>query len=254
MADNFVWYELCTRDLDAAQDFYGKVIGWTAAPFGPESGNDYRIWSMGSAGVGGLMPLPDGMPQSFWIGYIGVPDCDAAVEKAQSAGAAVHRIIDMPEVGKIALLGDPQGVGYAMIQGYSDRKSEAFDQSRSGHGNWHELHSSDAPAAFDYYAGQYGWTRGQTMPMGPAGDYQLFQVEGVDVGGIMPVQNGRPPNWLYYFGVDDVEDAAERIRTHGGTVLNGPHEVPGGAWIVQFADPQGAVAAVVGPRNAGEGG
>ncbi len=251
MTDNFVWYELCTRDLDAAQDFYGKVIGWTAAPFGADGGSDYRIWSMDSAGVGGLMPLPDGMPQSFWSGYVGVADCDAAIERARSAGATIHRVMDLPDVGKIALIADPQGVGYAMIQGYSARRSEAFDPAKPGHGNWHELHSPDAPAAFDYYARQHGWTRGQTMPMGPMGDYQLFQADGVDVGGMMPVQSGGQPTWLYYFGVPGVEEAVERITGHGGSVINGPHEVPGGAWIAQFADPQGAVAAVVGPRSSG---
>jgi hypothetical protein len=158
-------------------------------------------------------------------------------------------MMDIPNVGKIALLSDPQGVGYAMIQGYSEGKSEAFNQALPGHGNWHELHSSDAAAGFDYYAGQYGWTRGRTVPMGPMGEYQLFQVDGVDVGGMMNAMHGMKPTWLYYFGVPDIDKAAETIGSAGGKVLNGPVEVPGGAWIVQASDPQGAMFAVVGPRK-----
>ena len=250
MSDNFVWYELCTTDLDAAQDFYGKVIGWTAAPFEGEGGaQEYRIFSMAGKGVGGLMPLPEGMPKPFWLGYVGVSDCDAAVEKAKAAGATIHRVMDIPSVGKIGLIGDPQGVGYAIIQGYSDQKSEAFDQAKPGHGNWHELYSPDPVAAFDYYAGQYGWTKGQTMPMGPMGDYQLFQADGVDIGGMMKAPDHVPPSWGYYFGVEDIDETVTRVQANGGTILNGPMEVPGGAWIIQAADPQGAFVCAVGPRK-----
>ena len=42
MTDNFVWYELCTSDLDGAKAFYGKLFGWTATPFG-EGAPDYQI-------------------------------------------------------------------------------------------------------------------------------------------------------------------------------------------------------------------
>jgi len=249
MADNFVWYELCTNDEDAAQTFYKAVIGWDAAPFDGEGAPDYRIFSMAGKGVGGLMHLPEGLNHPFWIGYVGVSDCDAAVEKAKAAGATIHRTMDIPSVGKLAMIDDPQGVGYALIQGYSEQKSEAFNQALPGHGNWNELYTADLAAGFAYYSGQYGWTKGQTMPMGPMGDYQLFQVDGVDVGGMMKAPEGVPPSWLFYFGVPDIDAAVEKITGNGGAVRNGPMEVPGGAWIVQAADPQGAAFAVVGPRK-----
>lgn len=248
MADNFVWYELCTNDEDAAQNFYKAVIGWDAVPF--EGGEQaYRIFNMVGKGIGGLMHLPEGLTHPFWLGYVGVSNCDAAVEKAKGAGATVHRVMDIPDVGKIAILSDPQGVGYAIIQGYSEQKSEAFNQALPGHGNWNELYTSDLAAGFAYYAGQYGWTKGQTMPMGPMGDYQLFQADGVDIGGMMKAPEGVPAAWLFYFGVVDIDEAVEKITANGGTVRNGPMEVPGGAWIVQAADPQGAAFAVVGPRK-----
>lgn len=249
MTDNFVWYELCTSDLDGAKAFYGKLFGWTAIPFGNEGAPEYHILEMAGAGVGGLMPLPDGMTQPFWLGYVGVADADAAIEKAQGSGGFVHRVMDIPEVGKIGLVADPQGVGYAVIQGYSDRKSEAFDQSKTGHGNWQELQSPDPIAGFDYYAAQYGWTKGPTMPMGAMGDYQLFQADGVDIGAMMQAPPAMQPTWLYYFGVPDIDATVETIKANGGSILHGPAEVPGGVWIVQFTDPQGALVAAVGPRK-----
>ena len=54
--------------------------------------------------------------------------------------------------------------------------------------------------------------------------------------------------WLYYFNVDDIDAAVRRVEAGGGKVLNGPMEVPGGAWIIQGQDPQGAMFALVGPR------
>ena len=249
MTDNFVWYELCTNDLDGAKAFYGKLFGWTSRQFEGEGAPEYHIQEMAGKGVAGIMPLPEGMPKPFWLGYVGVDDADDAIEKAKAAGATVHRVMDIPSVGKIGLLTDPQGVGYAVIQGYSENNSEAFDQAKPGHGNWAELHSPDPAAGFNYYAGLYGWTKGQTMPMGPMGDYQLFQADGVDIGGMMKAPDGVPAAWLFYFGVVDIDETVEKITGNGGTVRNGPMEVPGGAWIVQAADPQGAAFAVVGPRK-----
>ena len=49
-----------------------------------------------------------------------------------------------------------------------------------------------------------------------------------------------PPHWGLYFRVTDVHAGAERIKANGGQVLNGPMEVPGGDWIVNGMDPQGA--------------
>jgi len=249
MTDNFVWYELCTSDLEGAKAFYGKLFGWTATRFEGEGANDYHILEMAGKGVGGLMPLPEGMTKPFWLGYVGVADGDAAIENAKAAGATIHRVMDIPSVGKIGLIGDPQGVGYAVIQGYSDRKSEAFDQAKPGHGNWHELYTTDLSAAFEYYSSQYGWTKGRTMPMGEMGDYQLFQADGVDIGGMMKAPDHVPPSWAYYFGVEDIDEAEALIKANGGTIANGPMEVPGPAWIIQFTDPQGAFICVVGPRK-----
>jgi hypothetical protein len=245
---NFVWYELVTSDTAAAEAFYGKVVGWDAQAF-DGSGQPYKVLSMKGKGVGGLMPLPEGMKQPFWMGYVGTSDIDAAVAKLKGAGGSVHRAFDIPNVGRIALVADPQGVGFAMIQGASAGPSEAFDQSAPGHGNWHELHTTDWQAAFDFYAGQFGWTKGAALDMGPMGTYQLFEVNGVQIGGMMNSTNFPRPMWLYYFGAGNIDDAAKRVIDNGGAILHGPSEVPGGGFIVQARDPQGAMFALVGRRG-----
>ncbi len=245
---NFVWYELVTSNMAAAEGFYGKVVGWDAQAF-DGSGGPYKILSMKGKGIGGLMELPAGMSEPFWLGYVGTPDVDAAVARLKDAGGSVHRAFDITNVGRIALVADPQGVGFAMIQGASDRPSEAFDQSAPGHGNWHELHTTDWRAAFDFYAGQFGWTKGAALDMGPMGTYQLFEADGVQIGGMMNSPNFPRPMWLYYFGTGNIDDAARRVTSNGGAILHGPSEVPGGGFITQARDPQGAMFALVGRRG-----
>ena len=66
---------------------------------------------------------------------------------------------------------------------------------------------------------------------------------GFPLGGMMnrsPSMAEVPTHWGFYFRVADVRAGAERVKTHGGQVINGPMEVPGGEWIVNCVDPQGA--------------
>lgn len=86
--------------------------------------------------------------------------------------------------------------------------------------------------------------------MGPAGTYQLFAAGGAPIGGMMTKFEGVPaPFWLHYFTVDAIDAAATRVRDKGGQVLQGPHEVPGGSWVVQCRDPQGIMFALVSARR-----
>ena len=248
-ASRFVWYELVTSDIEAALGFYGRLFGWEGQEF-PGGEHRYVIISANGKAVGGMMTLPQGMSEPFWLGYIGTPDIDATLGDFTAAGGTVHKgPWAIPNVGRLALVSDPQGAGLALIQGASDRPSEAFSQGAPGHGNWHELHTSDPERAVAFYARQFGWTKGEAMDMGPMGTYQLFKADDVQIGGMMRTPEGARPAWLYYFGAANVDDAIARIKDGGGTVLHGPSEVPGGALIVQAKDAQGARFALVGPAR-----
>jgi len=104
----FVWHELMTTDLDAARDFYTKVIGWTTQKW--DGNKDYTMWLAGKRPVGGLMTLPAeaaamGAPPS-WLAYIEVPDIDATVAKANELGGTILQpVMDIDQVGRIALHG-----------------------------------------------------------------------------------------------------------------------------------------------------
>ncbi len=247
-AKNFVWYELLTTDVGAALAFYRGVLGWTTEPFPGEGGQDYMICLAHGRGVGGVMARPEGAPYPpFWLGYIGTQDIDGDVARFAEGGGTVHRgPWDIPNVGRLAVVGDPQGAALAFIQGPADRKSEAFDPGKPGHGAWHEYHAADLPSAVDFYSGQMGWTKGEAMDMGPSGIYQIFKSGETQIGGMVRGMPGVPPSWVYYFATESVGAAAGRVRDGGGTIVVEPCQIPGGGWILMAKDPQGAFFALVG--------
>ena len=255
---SFIWYELMTSDTEAAKAFYGRVVGWEARVF-KESGQDYSIFEANGRGIGGAMGIPaeagEAGARPCWIGYIAVADVDAATARIVEAGGTLHKdIIEIPTVGRIAMVSDPQGAPFYLIAPQGEDQPPTAPMT-PGHVGWHELHTSDWENAFDFYARQFGWAKAEAMDMGPMGTYQLFTAGGDPeakenwTGGMMNANTFGRPAWLFYFIVGDIDAAAERVNSAGGQVLNGPMEVPGVAWIIQCRDPQGAMFALVGMRG-----
>jgi predicted enzyme related to lactoylglutathione lyase len=252
----FCWYELMTTDAAAATRFYETVVGWGIQDSGMP-GMAYSILSVGGVGIGGLMALPEEARKAGarpgWMGNVWVRDVDAAAEKVKAAGGVIHKSgTDIPGVGRFSVVADPQGAIFTLFKDAGGERPPMPAPWTPGLNGWHELHSSDPEAGFAFYSGQFGWTKGEAFDMGgPVGVYQLFATgaEGA-VGGMMKKMDAFPQSfWLYYFCVDDIDAAAARVTGANGRVLNGPHEVPGGAWIVQCLDPQGVMFALVGPHH-----
>lgn len=248
----FVWYDLMTTDPEAAKAFYTAVVGWgTTVWNGPAP---YTMWTVGDQPIGGTMQLPaEAVAQGarpHWLAYVSTNDVAATVQRAQELGATVMAPpTDIPSVGQYAVLNDPQGVLFAVYKSINAAPPEPPGSPQAGHFSWHELSTMDYEAAFAFYAALFGWEKTTAMDMGPNGVYQMFGPGGgVTFGGMsnkMP-ENHEPPAWLHYSRVPDINRTVEAIRERGGTVAMGPHEVPGGDWIVIGVDPQGGPFAVVG--------
>lgn len=257
------WYELGTSDLNAAVDFYGRVIGWQIADSGmPDF--DYRLARSGDDMVAGLMSTgaQEGGPPPNWLIYFAVDDCDGSAAAIAEAGGSVFRgPADIPGTGRFAVVADPQGAAFGILQPDMSGMSEAdqarmaagggaFHPSSAGRGNWNELMTTDPEAALAFYSRLLGWTKGEKMDMGAMGGYQLVRYNGVDIGAMMALGNSPVPAWLPYFGVDGtVTKAIEAITAAGGTVHHGPIEVPGPAFIAVAQDPQGAWFAITSPAR-----
>jgi predicted enzyme related to lactoylglutathione lyase len=239
-----VWYELMTTDTAAAETFYKNVIGWTSGPF-DASGTPYTVFSRtGRVGVAGLMKRPDDMDMPpFWAMYVAVPKLeDAVAHITRLGGNELSPVIDVPTVGRMQMMKDPQGAAFYIIQPAptGDRPETAAEV---GEASWHELMTTDAATAMKFYTEVFGWQPSETMDMGPMGKYYMFNRPHGMIGGMMnkpPEMAHVPPHWMIYFRVPDLDAAADRVKVNGGKILNGPMEVPGGDRIVNAMDPQGA--------------
>ncbi|MGE0315278.1 MAG: VOC family protein [Lautropia sp.] len=258
---DFIWYELLTSDADAAQRFYGAVVGWRYADSGQTS-VDYRIIHAKDEGVGGLMQITDDMraggARPIWLGYVLVDDVDAAVGKATAAGGAVQMpAMDMPNVGRIAMVADAQGAPFYLMRPIPpadapDKESKAFalTEPMDGHCAWNELVTSDPDAAIGFYTGLCGWRQEGEMDMGPMGKYRFFHHGPAMIGAVMRKPAEMPVSmWGFYFRVADIDAAHDAIVAGGGQVILGPQEIPGGEFSINGIDPQGAAFGLVGKRR-----
>jgi uncharacterized protein len=238
-----VWSELMTTDTKAAETFYDKVIGWTSEPF-PNSPMPYTAFKRsGGAPVAGMMPRPADMNMPpFWAMYIGVPKFEDAVAQIKRLGGSeLSPVIDVPTVGRMQMMKDPQGAAFYVMQP-EPRDNPPDREPEVGEASWLELMTTDAPAAMKFYQDLFGWLPTEAMDMGEMGKYQMFNRGPRMIGGMMnkPKEMPAPPHWRIYFLVSDINAAVERIKANGGTILQGPMEVPGGDKVLNAMDPQGA--------------
>jgi uncharacterized protein len=256
---DFVWYELITPDPDGAQVFYGPMLGWAFTATGFE-GRDYRYFAVGEEGVGGIMRTPEGAPMPpAWLGYVGVDDVDTMVESIANGGGTVHMApFELPGVGRMALVADPQGaVFYVIANGPQTSNAFSYDAPRPGHCAWNELSTTDVEGAKHFYGQRFGWVKDGEMEMGEMGAYEFLRHTGRSdgsvmgqgmVGAVMPLMLPTPA-WTYYFRVPDIDAAVAHIETNGGTITSAPQEIPGGDFSMNAIDPQGAHFALVGSRS-----
>jgi predicted enzyme related to lactoylglutathione lyase len=252
---DFIWYELMTTDAEGAKGFYDALVGWNIGESAPEY-NGYRMINRTDGKfAGGVLPLTDEMQQRgarpAWLGYIYVPDVDEAAESIERSGGKTLMKHDIPNVGRIAMVTDPQGAPFYVMkplppEGDPNAKSDVFDPKAEQRVGWNELSTSDPVAARRFYGEQFGWTSEQFMPMGEQGEYRFLEQNGVTIGAVAGTMDGQPPHWRFYVRVPSITKAKESVEANGGKVAMGPMEVPGGDHILIGIDPQGAEFALVG--------
>jgi predicted enzyme related to lactoylglutathione lyase len=245
MANPFCWYDVMTTDTEAAKKFYADVVGWKTQP----QGDGYTVLTVNDMGVAGLMGIPDdarGMPPC-WMGYIHVEDVAAKVAEIQKEGGKLMKgPITIEGIITFAVIADPQGAGFLIAKPVPEAPKERPARNVPGTVGWHELYANDWEKVWPFYEKLFGWSKLHTVDMGPRGLYQLFATGGADAAGGMMT---RPPEvpvayWNFYFVVPSIGAAEKKITAGGGQILVPPMQVPGGGWILQARDPQGAVFAL----------
>lgn len=114
----FSWTELMTPDPKAAASFYGALLGWRSETMPMAQGGEYTVFKVGETSIGGTMaPPPDAPPMPpMWGPYVTVTNTDETVQKCQSLGGKlIAGPMDIPEIGRFAVLQDPQGAVFNVI-------------------------------------------------------------------------------------------------------------------------------------------
>ena len=132
--------------------------------------------------------------------------------------------------------------------------SPAVQEHHEGKVIWAELVTPDLAAAKRFYGGLFGWTF-QDFHAGRVG-YSVARVDGVPVAGLVqrtrpvrPAGRQAPPAWLTFLSVTDVPATAQAIKSHGGRQLPSPHAYRQRGRQAVYADPQGAVFAIMNSRS-----
>jgi len=249
----FVWYELMTTDLEAANAFYGEVVGWRTRE-ASMPGSRYTLFTAGDVSAAGLIDLPQdaqmhgAAPQ--WVGYVSVDDVDAAAHHVKELDGTVYvPPTDIADVSRFSVVADPQMATFILVKWRDAGRQLLIQSGALGHVGWHELLTIDWERAFAFYREIFGWQKA-AADAGPTGTYLQFSAEGQTIGGMFNKPATAPASfWLYYFNVADIGAALDRVRAGRGKILEGPNEIPGGGRVARCTDPQGAMFALIGKQS-----
>ena len=253
---DFIWYELMSPDPEGSKAFYDAVVGWDISEAAPEFQGYRMIGRSDGKFAGGVLPISAEMQQHgarpTWLGYIHVTDVDRSVGKIEQAGGkSLMPATDIPNVGRIAMVADPQGAPFYVMKpippaGDPNAKSDVFSASEQQRVGWNELQTSDVEGARRFYGDQFGWGSEEYMDMGEMGLYRFFDQQGTRIGALFDASNGQRSHWRFYIRVPTISAAKEAAERGGGTIHMGPQQVPTGEYVVIGSDPQGAEFALVG--------
>ena len=236
----FVWHEQVSPDPTQAESFYTQLFGWGTEVFKPGE-VDYTMISVGGGSHGAFGKAMEGAPPPHWLGHVRVERLEETIEKAKEAGGTLAAgPFEMGEVGRMAIIADPQG---AYLSAYEPQGDSPVPE---GVFVWDELASTDVDGAQHFYEQVFGWT---TNDMGDEfGGYRIFNRGEDGIAGLMTVPDTSvPPHWQPYVFVDDPDATSAKAIELGGAAVVEPMDVPKVGRIAVLRDPQGATFGILKP-------
>jgi predicted enzyme related to lactoylglutathione lyase len=241
-----------TPDVESSEAFYRELFGWEMPELesSAELGG-YRRAKLSGKDVAGVSPkMEDGQPTA-WATYVSVDDAAATLAKVGDAGGQVIvQPMDVRGLGAMAVFTDTTGAVIGIWQAGTFAGSEVVNEY--GSWGWNELGTRDTGVAREFYGAVFGWGYGEEESE-RAGTYTVWKTGDTMVGGMIDMNAIEipaevPPAWLVYFIVEDTDAAIEKVNAGGGSVMNGPIEIPVGRFAV-VADQFGATFAVMQPSE-----
>jgi predicted enzyme related to lactoylglutathione lyase len=240
-----------TKDVAAAQKFYGELLGWETKKDGE---GPYTLITLNGKNIGGILPFDKPPMPSHWIGYISTTNLDHTIEHiTKNGGKILVGKSEIPKVGTFAVAQDPTGGVFAPFQDATNTGPvEIPEKPLVGTFSWNELLSSDPPAAEKFYHHVFSWTSTH-MDMGKdAGQYTLFNHHHhkKNIAGMMKLPQGVPMTaWLHYVHVEDADAVYEKAKKMGAVTPMPIMSMPDVGRFAPMMDPQGAAFAIIGPNK-----
>jgi len=243
-------------DSAAARDFYGELFGWEWDNVSPDAERPYHMAKLGGSTVAGIGTQPEQDWKPVWNSYVSVQDAGATAATVEEAGGKVLVApFDIGQAGRMAVFADPQGAEFCVWQPGQTAGAEVVNEY--GAVVFNTLHTTDLPAAVDFYGKVFGWEmeaageqswmirlpgygqeQDKVSPGYTKGAEQMGAPEGfVDV--VAAVVSDAPARWEVTFAVESADDSAAKVRELGGAVISEPQDLP---WVRETTvqDPDGA--------------
>jgi len=255
-----IWHELITDTPAESEAFYSELFGWEfesiGIGFGSVASENYKLIRHKGRLIGGLIDqnqLDTDEDISQWVVLMSTDDIDRAVGIVAADGGTVFTPPTvLADRGKIAVVADPQGALFALLETKDgdplDREPQLFEFL------WNELWTDDAVAATAFYRRLVGYDL-EEESITDSYSYQFLSVDGVPRAGILtnPIDD-LAPLWSTYVRVEDPEAITARVEALGGRVLLPVRERQIGGKVALIAGPSGAgiVIQTWQPQNVGE--
>ena len=240
----FVWRDLVTENPDAIKPFYAALFGWEFEE-ARALGAPYTLVKSGGQYIAGISRTARSQPEqpvSQWLSFMSVADVDRAADQTRAAGGSiVAGPLDLPRIGRGAVVVDPDGAPLGLLR---SRIGDPVDTPTPAVNRflWTEHLSRDPQASADFYAALVGF---EVRKIEIGGKPYWVLVKGRDRAGLLrnPIAVDRPI-WLAYVRVEDPAALAARAAQLGGRVLLAPRSDLRNGTMALIADPSGAVLAL----------
>jgi uncharacterized protein len=241
----FVWFDLVTNDAKAAEAYYGGLFGWTFEVL-KDHEPPYKVIREKGQPIGGLVDMTtrkEQLPESTWLGYVSVPDVDAAAAAFKNKGGAVLKEpFDVAGLARAAVVTDPQNALLGLIR--IARGDPPDTPPANGRFLWIEHMAKDAPAAVAFYRDALGYDA-KAIDAGVTIDYWALGRGGKNRAGLYATPwKELNSNWLPYVLVADAAAAAGKAKALGGRVVLAPRADVRDGSLAIVVDPTGAALAL----------
>ncbi|MFC1680840.1 VOC family protein [Pseudomonadota bacterium] len=229
-----VWHDLLTPNPAGAQEFYGELLGWTFE----DVGSGYTLARHDGRLVAGIAKVDKPEENGHWITHLSVQDMDAVLAHTRtSGGEVILEPFDMQGRGRVALLRDPQGAAFGVIQSST---GDPEDRERAvSEWLWDEVWTRDVPSTISFYKGVARFDAAETQVFDVT--YTYLKSEGKPRFGFIEKPGDEiDPTWISYVLVDDVAAAVAKVDSLGGAVLLAPDARVRDGSVAIVTDAQGS--------------